>query len=63
MVTKEQAAEFVRLMKQAIFSADNQIDDFSEPIANVINNMLGEISPDVDLLLDCGNAENKSDNS
>lgn len=45
MVTKEQAAEFIRLMKQAIFSADNQVDDFSEPIANAMNAMLGEIDP------------------
>lgn len=45
MVTKEQAAEFIRLMKQAIFSADSQVDNFSEPIANAMNVMLGEIDP------------------
>lgn len=63
MVTKEQASEFIRLMKQAIFSADNQVDDFSEPIANAMNAMLGEIDPNQNLLLDCGNAEEKGDNS
>ena len=63
IVTKEQAAEFIRLMKQAIFSADSQVDNFSEPIANAMNVMLGEIDPNQDLLLDCGNAEETSDNS
>ena len=63
MVTKEQASEFIRLMKQAIFSADNQVDDFSEPIANAMNAMLGKIDPNQNLLLDCGNAEEKGDNS
>ena len=63
MVTKEQASEFIRLMKQAIFSADNQVDDFSEPIANAMNAMLGEIDPNQNLLLDCGNAEEKGDNT
>lgn len=63
MVTKEQAAEFIRLMKQAIFSADSQVDNFSEPITNAMNVMLGEIDPNQDLLLDCGNAEETSDNS
>ena len=63
MVTKEQAAEFIRLMKQAIFSADSQVDNFSEPIANAMNVMLGQIDPNQDLLLDCGNAEETSDNN
>ena len=67
MVTKEQSAEFIRLMKQAIFSSDNQVDDFSEPIARIMNQMLeesgGEIDPDQDLHLDCGNADENDDNS
>ena len=49
--------------EQAIFSADSQVDNFSEPIANAMNVMLGEIDPNQDLLLDCGNAEETSDNS
>lgn len=67
MVTKEQSAAFIRLMKQAIFSSDNQVDDFSEPIARIMNQMLeesgGVIDPDQDFHLDCGNADENDDNS
>ena len=57
MVTKKQAEEFIRLMRQAIFSADSQVDDFAEPVARMLNVITGEISGDDDIHLDCGFAD------
>lgn len=58
MITQKQTEEFIKLMKQAIFSADNQTDEYSEPLANLLNEMFnGGGGIDLDFLhLDCGYA-------
>ena len=56
MVTKEQAAEFIKLMRQAVMSSENQTDDYAEPMARIFNKMTGEVVDD-DIHLDCGKAD------
>lgn len=58
MITKKQTEEFIKMMKQAVFSSDNQVDDYSEPLTNLLNDMFkGSGGGDTgDLEIDCGYA-------
>lgn len=47
------------MMKQAVFSSDNQVDEYSEPLTNLLNDMFEGSGGGIDvgnLKLDCGYA-------
>lgn len=62
-VTKEQSAEFIRLMKQAVFSSENQVDDFAEPVSRLLSELQADITIEdgsislENLRIDCGKAD------
>lgn len=59
MITQKQTYEFIKMMKQAVFSSDNQVDEYSEPLTNLLNEMFEGSGGGIDvgnLKLDCGYA-------
>lgn len=60
MVTNEQSIEFIKLMRQAIMSADSATEDYAEPVARMLNRIIGEVVDD-DLHLDCGKADDTTE--
>lgn len=60
MVTKKQSIEFIKLMRQAIMSADSATEDYAEPVARILNRITGEALDD-DLHLDCGKADSTTE--